>query len=134
MVVVRLARGGAKKRPFYSIVVSDSRSPRDGRFIEKIGYANPVACGQEKRIKINMDRLDHWRGQGAQLSSTVKRLVREHRRSPLDSDAKANKVAAKSVAQKPVAKAKPAESSSSEANTASGSEALPVEAESTSAS
>ena len=76
MVVIRLARGGAKKRPFYNIVATDSRNRRDGRFIERIGFYNPVASGKEESFRIAADRLTHWQGVGAQLSPTVARLVR----------------------------------------------------------
>jgi len=75
MVVIRLARGGAKKRPFYNIVATDSRNRRDGRFIELIGYYNPMASGQETSLNITADRLAYWQGVGAQLSPTVARLV-----------------------------------------------------------
>ena len=74
MVVIRLARGGAKKRPFYNIVATDSRNRRDGRFIERIGFYNPVASGKEESFRIAADRLTHWQGVGAQLSPTVARL------------------------------------------------------------
>lgn len=76
MVIIRLARGGAKKRPFYSIVATDSRSRRDGRFIERIGFYNPVASKGES-LRIAQDRLNYWRGVGAQLSPTVERLVKQ---------------------------------------------------------
>lgn len=77
MVIVRLARGGSKKRPFYSINVCDSRCRRDGRFIERIGYYNPMAAGQAVRLNVNQERLAYWQSQGAQLSETVARLVQE---------------------------------------------------------
>ena len=75
MVVIRLARGGAKKRPFYNIVATDSRNRRDGRFIERIGYYNPMASGKEVGLNITSDRLAYWQGVGAQLSPTVARLI-----------------------------------------------------------
>jgi small subunit ribosomal protein S16 len=75
MVVIRLARGGAKKRPFFNIVVADSRTRRDGRFIERVGFYNPVAAGGEQPLRIALDRLTYWTGQGAQMSPTVARLV-----------------------------------------------------------
>ena len=75
MVVIRLSRGGAKRRPFYSIVVADSRERRDGRFIERVGFYNPVASGGEERLRIVGDRIAHWASKGAQLSPTVARLV-----------------------------------------------------------
>ena len=77
MVTIRLSRGGAKKRPFYHIVVTDSRNRRDGRYIERIGYFNPVAKGGETRLNINRDRVDYWVGQGAQASERVAKLVKE---------------------------------------------------------
>lgn len=77
MVTIRLARGGAKKRPFYSIVVADSRRSRDGRFIEKIGFFNPIAAGQEEKVRIDLDRIEHWVGVGAQLSDRVAKLVKD---------------------------------------------------------
>lgn len=75
MVVIRLARGGAKKRPFFNIVATDSRNRRDGRFIERIGFYNPVASGAEESFRVMQDRLTYWVGVGAQLSPTVSRLV-----------------------------------------------------------
>jgi len=76
MVVIRLARGGVKKRPFYSIVVTDSRNPRDGRFIEKIGFYNPIAKGGEEKLKVEQARISHWVNKGAQLSDRVRTLVK----------------------------------------------------------
>ncbi|WP_284616436.1 30S ribosomal protein S16 [Aquabacterium humicola] len=75
MVVIRLSRGGAKKRPFYNIVVADSRERRDGRFIERVGFYNPMAAGGEQPLRVALDRVTYWKGVGAQLSPTVKRLV-----------------------------------------------------------
>lgn len=77
MVVIRLARGGSKKRPFFNIVVADARSRRDGRFIERVGFYNPVASGAAEKLRVSMDRVTHWTGVGAQLSPTVARLVVE---------------------------------------------------------
>jgi small subunit ribosomal protein S16 len=77
MVVIRLARGGAKKRPFFNIVVADSRLRRDGRFIERVGFYNPVAAGGEQPLRIAFDRIEHWTGHGALLSPTVARLVKQ---------------------------------------------------------
>lgn len=76
MVTIRLARGGAKKRPFYNIVVADSRCRRDGRFIERIGFYNPVAAQNEEALRVNRERLAYWQGVGAHVSDTVARLVR----------------------------------------------------------
>lgn len=77
MVVIRLSRGGAKKRPFYHMVVTDSRKRRDGNYIERIGYFNPVARGQEVRLHVELDKLTHWQNVGAQLSDRVSALVKE---------------------------------------------------------
>ena len=77
MVKIRLTRGGAKKRPFYHIIVTDSRSARDGRNIERLGYYNPVAAGNEKRIELDTARVDHWVGQGAQMTDKVRNLYKE---------------------------------------------------------
>ena len=77
MVTIRLARGGAKKRPFYHLTVTNSRSSRDGRYIERIGFFNPVARGNQERLRVDLERVDHWVGQGAQLSDRVAKLVAE---------------------------------------------------------
>jgi small subunit ribosomal protein S16 len=77
MVVIRLARGGAKKRPFFNLVVADSKRARDGRFIERVGFYNPVANANEERLRIALDRVNHWTGVGAQLSPAVARLVKD---------------------------------------------------------
>ncbi len=77
MVVIRLSRGGAKARPFYNIVVADKRNRRDGRFIERIGFYNPLARGGEESLRIAMDRLTYWTGVGATPSDTVSRLVKQ---------------------------------------------------------
>ena len=77
MVVIRLARGGAKKRPFFNLVVADSRRARDGRFIERLGFYDPKAPEGRERLRINRERLAHWKGKGAQLSDTVARLVKQ---------------------------------------------------------
>jgi small subunit ribosomal protein S16 len=82
MVVIRLARAGAKKRPFFNIVATDSRNRRDGRFIERLGFYNPVASGKDEGFRIAQDRLTHWQGVGAQLSPTVARLVKEAAQKP----------------------------------------------------
>ena len=77
MVVIRLARGGAKKRPFYNVVVADSRRARDGRFIERLGFYNPMASQGQERLRIDRARLEHWQSQGAILSDTASRLVKQ---------------------------------------------------------
>ena len=76
MVVIRMARGGAKNRPFYNTVVADSRMPRDGRFIEKLGYYNPKASSAEQKYRIALDRVAFWVEQGAQPSDAVKKLIK----------------------------------------------------------
>jgi small subunit ribosomal protein S16 len=77
MVVIRLSRGGAKARPFFNIVVADKRVRRDGRFIERIGFYNPIASGGEEGLRIAQDRLSYWVGVGAQTSPTVDRLIKQ---------------------------------------------------------
>ena len=77
MVTIRLARGGSKKRPFYHLTVADSRTARNGRFIERIGFFNPIARGNEERLRVDIDRVNYWLGQGAQPSERVSQLVRE---------------------------------------------------------
>ncbi|BDX06229.1 30S ribosomal protein S16 [Planctobacterium marinum] len=81
MVTIRLQRGGAKKAPFYQVVVADSRMKRDGRFIENIGFFNPTARGQEERLRLDLDRVEHWVGLGAGLSDRVSRLVKDARKA-----------------------------------------------------
>lgn len=78
MVVIRLSRTGAKKRPFYHIVVTDSRRRRDSNYIESIGYFNPVARGQEVRLHLETEKLKHWQSVGAQMSDRVASLCKEH--------------------------------------------------------
>jgi small subunit ribosomal protein S16 len=77
MVVIRLARGGSKKRPFYNVVAADSRNRRDGRFIERVGFYNPVAGEGHEGLRLSLDRVQYWTGNGAQLSPAVARLVKE---------------------------------------------------------
>jgi small subunit ribosomal protein S16 len=77
MVTIRLTRGGAKKKPFYHLVVTDSRSARDGRYLERVGFFNPVARGKEERLNVNQERVAYWIGTGAQMSDRVKQLVKE---------------------------------------------------------
>ncbi len=77
MVTIRLSRAGAKKRPFYHIVVTDSRNPRDGRYIERVGFFNPIATGGEERLRVDQARVQHWVSQGAQMSERVAQLVKQ---------------------------------------------------------
>lgn len=81
MVTIRLSRGGAKKRPFYQIVVADSRSPRDGRFIERVGFFNPLATGKAERLRLDLDRVNAWLEKGASLSDRVTALVKEAKKA-----------------------------------------------------
>lgn len=78
MVTIRLSRVGAKKRPFYQVTVTDSRSARDGRFIERVGFFNPIASGKEERLRLDRERIQHWVQQGAQLSERVAKLLQEN--------------------------------------------------------
>ncbi|MGH1469575.1 MAG: 30S ribosomal protein S16 [Cellvibrionaceae bacterium] len=77
MVTIRLSRGGSKKRPFYHLTVTDSRKSRDGRYIERVGFFNPSARGNEETLRVDTDRIDHWVGLGAQLSERVGSLLKE---------------------------------------------------------
>lgn len=79
MVVIRLSRGGSKKRPFYNVVVADSRCRRDGRFIERVGFYNPVAAEGGENMRLDQDRINYWTGHGAQLSDTVARLFKQNK-------------------------------------------------------
>ena len=81
MVVIRLARGGAKKRPFYNIVVAPKAERRDGRFIERVGFYTPMASGGEQPLRVALDRVSYWSGVGAQLSPTVQRLVEQAKKA-----------------------------------------------------
>ena len=76
MVSIRLARGGSKKRPFYHVVVSDSRSPRDGLYIERVGFYNPQARGQEEELRIDIERIEYWVSKGAKTSERVAHLIK----------------------------------------------------------
>ncbi|MEY3288432.1 MAG: hypothetical protein RLZZ419_674 [Pseudomonadota bacterium] len=77
MVTIRLSRGGAKNRPFYHVVVTDSRSGRDGRYIERVGFFNPLARGNEERLRLDSDRVDYWKANGAQPSERVAKLIKD---------------------------------------------------------
>jgi small subunit ribosomal protein S16 len=82
MVVIRLSRGGAKKRPFYHIVVTDSRNRRDGRYIERLGFFNPIATGKEEPLRLNLTRAQYWLGIGAQPSERVAKLIKQYKKNP----------------------------------------------------
>jgi len=142
MVVVRLAKSGAKKNPYYFITVADSRKPRDGAFIERLGFFNPSAKGSEERMRFNVERLDHWISQGAQLSDKVKELAKDARLSSEELQAKldakkdkrtkkkealkAQKIAELEAQAKEAAEEAPAEEAAAEAEAPAAEEA-PVE-------
>jgi small subunit ribosomal protein S16 len=106
MVVVRLAKSGAKKNPYYFITVADSRRPRDGGFIERLGFFNPSAKGSEERLRFNIERFDHWLTQGAQASDKVSELAKDARLSPDDLQAKLDAKQAKRTQKKELLDAK----------------------------
>ncbi|TFW70066.1 30S ribosomal protein S16 [Methylotenera oryzisoli] len=108
MVIIRLARGGAKKTPFYNVVVADSRNRRDGRFIERVGFYNPSASANAEGLRIDLARVTHWQNNGAQLSETVARLVKFHAKGPEAAIAAKAKDAAKVEAAKAKAAAEEA--------------------------
>lgn len=98
MVVIRLSRGGSNKRPFYKVVAADSRAARDGKYLEQLGYFNPIAAGADKRLELNQERINYWLGQGAQPSQRVQGLLQELANPELIDKRKAKK--AKRVAAK----------------------------------
>lgn len=100
MVIIRLARGGAKKTPFYNVVVADSRNRRDGRFIERVGFYNPSAKAGAEALRVDQERVTYWQSNGAQLSDTVARLVKFHAKGPEHAIAAKAKDAAKADAAK----------------------------------
>jgi small subunit ribosomal protein S16 len=104
MVIIRLARGGAKKTPFYSVVVADSRNRRDGRFIERVGFYNPLAKEGVEGLRLNSERIEHWRSKGAQLSDCVARLVKQFTGKSAAAQAAVEEKPAKKAAAKPAAK------------------------------
>jgi small subunit ribosomal protein S16 len=106
MVIIRLARGGAKKTPFYSVVVADSRNRRDGRFIERVGFYNPSAKEGQEGLRLDTTRISHWQSNGAQLSDCVARLVKDNAKGPEFMAAKKAKDAAKVANAKAAAEAK----------------------------
>ena len=121
MLTIRLARSGAKKRPFYHISVADSRMPRDGRFVERVGYYNPIASGQEVRLEVDVERIDYWISQGAQPSERVLNLLKQNTETPEQTEKRlaakeakrikklALKVAAKEAEAAPAEEAAPVE-------------------------
>src|SRR6056300_1441000 len=130
MVVVRLAKSGAKKNPYYFITVADSRKPRDGAFIERLGFFNPSAKGSEERMRFNVERLDHWISQGAQLSDKVKELAKDARLSSDELQAKLDAKKDKRTKKKEALKAqKIAELEAQAKEAADAAEAAAAEAE-----
>ena len=127
MLTIRLARAGVKKRPFFHIRVADSRKPRDGRFIEKVGYFNPIASGQEVRLEIDQERVDFWISQGAQLSDRVTTLLKRNAETPEQTEQRhalkeakrlkklSDKAALKVVEEAPAEEAAPAAEAPAEA-------------------
>mgnify|MGYP001406288718 CR=1 FL=1 len=143
MLTIRLARSGAKKRPFYHVSVADSRMPRDGRFVERVGYYNPIASGQEVRLELDLERIDYWIGQGAQPSDRVLNLLKQNKETPEETEKRlaikdlkrqkklAKKLAAKEPEEAPAEEA-PAEEAPAEeaaAEEAPAEEAAAEEAE-----
>ena len=141
MVIIRLARSGAKKNPYYFITVADERRPRDGSFIERLGFFNPTARGQEERLRVDLDKINEWVSKGAQLSDRVQYLVKEAMLSPEELKAKMDARKAKADAKKAAIEAKlakeaeekAAEEAAAEAEAkaaaAEAAEEAPVEAE-----
>lgn len=105
MVIIRLARGGAKKNPFYSVVVADSRNRRDGRFIERVGFYNPLAKEGQEGLRLDDARISHWQSHGARLSDCVARLVKTHAKGPEAMLAAKQKESAKAAEKKAAAAA-----------------------------
>ena len=126
MVGIRLSRHGAKKRPFYHIVVTDRRNKRNGRFIERLGFYNPIATGGEQHLKLALDRVDYWLGQGARPSERVRQLIRRRRMEGDQAASEAQEAAAETA---PVEEAKAEEASEEEAVTAEAAEEEAAEEE-----
>ena len=124
MVIIRLARSGAKKNPYYFITVADERRPRDGAFIERLGFFNPTAMGQEERLRIDLVKLEEWVSKGAQVSDRVASLIKEAKLTPEEFAAKVEAKKAKAAAKK----AAIAEKLAKEAEEASAEEAPAEEA------
>jgi len=128
MVKIRLARSGAKKNPYYFITVADERKPRDGSFIERLGFFNPSAKGQEERLRVDNEKIDLWLSKGAQLSSRVKALVAESKLTPEEVQAKVDAKKAKADAKKAAIAEKLAQEEADAAAEAAAEEAPAVEA------
>ena len=130
MVIIRLARSGAKKNPYYFITVADERRPRDGAFIERLGFFNPMARGQEERLRLDLDKLNEWISKGAQVSDRVKALVKESKLTPEELEAKIAAKKARAEAKKVAIAEKLAKEAEEKAEQeASAEEAAPAEEE-----
>ena len=123
MVIIRLARSGAKKNPYYFVTVADERKPRDGSFIERLGFFNPSARGQEERLRIDLEKLDQWVSKGAQLSDRVKKLVKDAKLSPEELQAKLDAKKQKAEEKKALAEKAAKEAAEAEAKAAEEAEA-----------
>lgn len=130
MVIIRLARSGAKKNPYYFITVADERRPRDGAFIERLGFFNPMARGQEERLRLDLDKLNEWISKGAQVSDRVKALVKESKLTPEELEAKIAAKKARAEAKKAAIAEKLAKEAEEKAEQeAPAEEAAPAEEE-----
>ena len=130
MVIIRLARSGAKKNPYYFITVADERKPRDGSFIERLGFFNPSAHGQEERLRVDLEKLEEWIKKGAQVSNRVKSLVKEANMTPEEFQAKFDAKKAKSEAKKVAIAEKLAKEAEVAAEEEAPAEEAPAEEES----
>ena len=132
MVIIRLARSGAKKNPYYFITVADERRPRDGAFIERLGFFNPSAKGNEERLRIDLDKLESWVSNGAQVSERVNSLIKEAKLTPEELIAKMEAKKAKAAAKKAAIAEKLAKEAEEEApvEEEAPAEEAPVEEES----
>ena len=127
MVIIRLARSGAKKNPYYNITVADERKPRDGAFIERLGFFNPSAKGQEERLRVDLEKVDLWISKGAQMSDRVNNLVKEAKLSPEELEVKLAAKNAKQEAKKDAIAKRLAEEASVKAAEEAAAEEAPAE-------
>ena len=127
MLTIRLSRGGAKKQPFYHIVATDSRSRRDGRYIERLGFFNPVARSTAEPVRLDLERIDYWVGHGAQMSDRVKKIVKTYRKHGAE-DPNANKREEKKAARKAKLRAEAASAAKADEEPAAEPEAAEADA------
>ena len=127
MVIIRLARSGAKKNPYYFITVADERRPRDGAFIERLGFFNPSAKGQEERLRIDLEKLEEWVSKGAQVSDRIKSLIKESKLTPEEFAAKVEAKKVKAQAKKAALAEKLAKEAEAQAAEAAPTEEAPAE-------